>query len=160
MNKKIVCILLALSAAVMCHAEQWSMTFTTSTVCIPVQDPAGAGKTVTAWSAGAVTTGSYYSNAAGAAYLCTIGGTASVEPTHSGVKTLGDSITWLRCDSFNPANGVTVCVNSGAEVHYNRGRPATTDCPWTVKKVFLTSAYSEWLFIPNSGSSVVSFITE
>lgn len=156
-------ILCAVVALCLCaFSEQWSMTISASTRGIPVQDPVKAGKTVTAWTNGITTTaGTYYTNTSGAAYMAVTAGTSTNEPTSSYVDAESDVVTWLKCGTFRAPNGVTACVNSGNEVHYNRHSDATTNCPWTVKKIFLPSASTEWHFIPaDGGTSTVSFITE
>ena len=158
--RKILIGLFLLAAVLVAAGEQWTMTISASTRGIPVRDPVSLGKTVTAWTNGITTTaGTYYTNTSGKAFMAVTAGTSTNAPSGNFVDDSSDAVTWLNCGTFRAPNGVTACVNSGDEVHYNR-LTATTNCPWTVKKIFQPSETTEWFFIPNSGTSTISFITE
>jgi hypothetical protein len=140
--------------------EQWTMTITNSTRCIPSRDVAATN--AVAWTNRiAVTAGSYYANTNSKVFMAVTPGTSTNMPASAFVFTGSDGITWLNCGTFRYPNGITVCVNSGAEVHYNRNAAATTNCPWTVKRTFSVEKTSaDYFFAPASGTSTISFITE
>jgi hypothetical protein len=145
------------------QAEQWTMTVTNSTRCIPCVDPVKGGKTVAAWSnAIPVVAGRYYTNTAGTAYMAVTSGTSTNEPTGTGVNSTGDAVTWMNCSGWRWPRGVTACVISGPEVHYNLSAAATTNCPWLVNRTFSAeSLASDYFFCPPAGQTcTISFVRQ
>jgi hypothetical protein len=155
--KKIIAVLFVLAACMVSRAEQWTMTITSSTRCIPAQSI--ATNLITTWTNGiAVSAGGYYKNSSGLTYMAVTAGTGTNAPTHRiGKASTTDGISWLFCSPTLGQKGVVACVMAGNEVHYNRNAAATTNMPWTVKNIF-DPARGDWRFIPASGTSTVSFL--
>ena len=139
-------------------AAQWTMTITQPTRCIPQRNPPDS-ETVPVWSAGAVSAGAYVKGVDGrTVYMATSSGVSSVAPSHRTGHEVAGGIGWLACTANLGGNGVQACLLDGNEVHFNRNAAASTNAPWTVKRVFDTSR-GEWWFVPaGGGTSVVSFL--
>ena len=159
--RKTLAVLLILAAGLVAFnamGEQWTMEISASTRCIPEKDAKVAD--ATAWTNGiSAVAGTYYFNDSGKVYLAVTSGTSTNEPTSSFVFTGTDGQTWMKCATFR-AHAVRVCVLSGDEVHYNRYSAATTNCPWLVKETLEVSSTTDFFFVPNTGTSTLSFITE
>lgn len=155
--KKVVIGLFILAACLVSRSEQWTMSVSASTRCIPAQ--AIATNLVTAWTNEiVVVAGEYYRGLNGFTYMALDAGASTNSPTvRIGKATGADGRSWLFCSPTLGAKGVVVCVMTGAEVHYNRNAAATTNAPWTAKNVF-DPARGDWRFIPASGTSVIAFL--
>ncbi len=155
--RKVLAVLFILAAVAVARGEQWTMTVSASTRCIPAQSI--ATNLITTWTNGiSVAAGGYYKNSAGRTYMALSAGTGTNSPTHKiGKATGADGLGWLLCTPNMGQRGVVACVLSGNEVHYNLSAAATTNMPWTVKNVFDPSR-GDWRFIPAGGTSTVAFL--
>ena len=156
--KKYLAYVFVIAAAMVSRGEQWTMSISASTRCIPAQSV--ATNLVTAWTNGiSVAAGAYYSGSNGRTYMALDSGSSTNTPVgRLGKETGDDGVSWLSCTPSIGTKGVVACVMSGAEVNYNRNGDATTNMPWTVKNVF-DPARGDWRFIPSDGgTSVVSFL--
>lgn len=158
MKKTVLSLTLCLCAFVplSLFSEQWTMTITNSTRCIPSQSI--ATNLITARTNGIVVAqGGYYSSG-GRTYMAITAGTSTNAPVHRiGVATGADGVSWLTCLPTIGGHGIVACVMTGTEVNYNLGASATTNCPWMVKNIFYP-ARGDWQFIPASGSTTISFL--
>ena len=157
MKKYLTCVFVV-AAALISRGEQWTMSISASTRCIPAQ--AVATNLVTAWTNGiSVSSGGYYLGTNGLVYMALDEGASTNSPSVKiGKATGADGRSWLFCSPTLGTKGVVACVMSGNEVSYNRNATATTNMPWTVKNIF-DPARGDWRFIPvGGGTSVVSFL--
>jgi len=155
--KKVIAGLFFVAACLVSRGEQWTMSISASTRCIPAQSI--ATNLVTIWTNGiVVSAGGYYLGLNGLTYMALDAGASTNSPAvRLGKATGADGRSWLFCSPTLGQKGVVACVMTGAEVCYNRNAAATTNMPWTVKNVF-DPARGDWRFIPASGTSVVSFL--